>query len=63
MRAAAGLVLNSPLRIETIADPEPAGHEVVIKVGRCGICGSNLHKTEGPMFGIKPWMCLGTLIN
>lgn len=52
MRAAVVPALNSPLRIETIADPEPAAREVSIKLGRCGICGSDLHMAENPMFGI-----------
>jgi (R,R)-butanediol dehydrogenase/meso-butanediol dehydrogenase/diacetyl reductase len=40
------------LRIEDIPDPVPAGHEVVLKVGRCGICGSDVTMTsgQGPMF-------------
>ncbi len=59
MRAAVVQALNSPLKIETVADPEPAVHELVIKVGRCGICGSDLHMTEDPMFGVQPGDILG----
>lgn len=35
------------LAIETVADPSPAEGQVVIRVGRCGICSSDLHMTEG----------------
>src|SRR5690606_28150358 len=31
-----------PLSIETVPDPSPAAGEVVIKVSRCGICGSDV---------------------
>lgn len=59
MRAAVVQALNTPLRIETVADPVPASDELVIKVGRCGICGSDLHMTEDPMFGVMPGDILG----
>jgi (R,R)-butanediol dehydrogenase/meso-butanediol dehydrogenase/diacetyl reductase len=35
-----------PLEISAHPDPEPGAHEVVLKVGRCGICGTDLHMTE-----------------
>ena len=34
-----------PLRLEILPDPEPAAGELVIKVSRCGICGSDVHLT------------------
>jgi (R,R)-butanediol dehydrogenase / meso-butanediol dehydrogenase / diacetyl reductase len=43
--------LHKPLMIETIPDPTPGEGEVVVKVGRCGICGSDLHMTEDPIYG------------
>jgi (R,R)-butanediol dehydrogenase/meso-butanediol dehydrogenase/diacetyl reductase len=43
--------LNKPLVIETIPDPTPGAGELVVKVGRCGICGSDLHMTEDPTYG------------
>jgi (R,R)-butanediol dehydrogenase / meso-butanediol dehydrogenase / diacetyl reductase len=43
--------LHKPLMIETIPDPTPGAGEVVVKVGRCGICGSDLHMTEDPIYG------------
>ena len=35
------------ITIETVPDPEPGPGEVLIKVHRCGICGTDLHMTEG----------------
>jgi len=51
MRAAVMQGLHQPLAIETLADPAPAAGELVVRVGRCGICGSDLHMTEDPAFG------------
>jgi threonine dehydrogenase-like Zn-dependent dehydrogenase len=42
-------VFRSPgesLRVEQLADPTPGAREVVIQVGRCGICATDLHLTE-----------------
>lgn len=41
---------GQPLSVETVPDPTPAAGEVVVKVHRCGICGTDLHMTEGHMF-------------
>jgi threonine dehydrogenase-like Zn-dependent dehydrogenase len=38
---------GAPLRIETRPEPEPGPADVVIKVHRCGICGTDLHMTSG----------------
>lgn len=35
-----------PLTIEHLPDPEPARHEIVIRVARCGICGSDVSMTD-----------------
>ena len=35
-----------PLRLETLPDPVPGAGEMVIKVHRCGICGSDVHLTQ-----------------
>jgi (R,R)-butanediol dehydrogenase / meso-butanediol dehydrogenase / diacetyl reductase len=51
VRAAVMQGLHKPLVIETLADPTPGEGEVVVKVGRCGICGSDLHMTEDATFG------------
>jgi (R,R)-butanediol dehydrogenase / meso-butanediol dehydrogenase / diacetyl reductase len=51
MQAAVMQGLNKPLAIETLPDPTPGDGELVVKVGRCGICGSDLHMTEDPAYG------------
>jgi 2-desacetyl-2-hydroxyethyl bacteriochlorophyllide A dehydrogenase len=33
--------------IETIDDPTPAPHEVVVQVAACGLCGTDLHILQG----------------
>jgi (R,R)-butanediol dehydrogenase/meso-butanediol dehydrogenase/diacetyl reductase len=47
MRAAVFKGPGRPLEIETLPDPEPLEGEIVIRVGKCGICGSDLHLTDG----------------
>jgi len=59
MRAAVVQGLHRPLKVEQIPEPQPADDEVVISVGRCGICGSDLHMTEDPMFGVEAGDVLG----
>ena len=51
MKAALFKGLHKPLEVENIPDPTPGEDQVVVKVGRCGICGSDLHMTEDPAFG------------
>jgi len=46
MRAAVFKGAGKPLAIETLPDPEPGEGELIIKVGRCGVCGTDLHMTE-----------------
>lgn len=46
MRAAVFHSPGQPLSIETVSDPTPAASEVVIRVCRCGVCGTDLHRTE-----------------
>lgn len=59
MRAAVMQGLHKPLAVETIADPTPGEGDVVVKVGRCGICGSDLHMTEDPAYGQGAGSILG----
>src|SRR5262249_57284309 len=47
MRAAVFKGVGVPLVIETRPDPVPESDEVVLRVGRCGICGSDLAMTDG----------------
>jgi threonine dehydrogenase-like Zn-dependent dehydrogenase len=41
---------GKPLTIETVPDPEPGPDDLIIRVHRCGICGTDLHMTEGHGF-------------
>ena len=50
MRAAVFRTDNRQLAIETVPDPVPEAGQVVVKVHRCGICGSDLHMAEGHTF-------------
>lgn len=59
MRAAVMQGLHKPLVVETLADPTPEVGEVVVKVGRCGICGSDLHMTEDEAYGQGAGSVLG----
>lgn len=59
MRAAVFKALGQPLSVEEVADPVPGPEDVLIKVGRCGICGTDLHITEDPIFRAFPGLVLG----
>ena len=45
---------GKPIVIETIADPEPGPGDLVIKVDRCGICGTDLAMTRGGAWDYGP---------
>jgi (R,R)-butanediol dehydrogenase/meso-butanediol dehydrogenase/diacetyl reductase len=59
MKAVTFQALHQPLAFESLPDPTPAPGEVVVKVGRCGICGSDLHMTEDAAYGCKHGDVLG----
>jgi (R,R)-butanediol dehydrogenase/meso-butanediol dehydrogenase/diacetyl reductase len=59
MQAVAFQGLHQPLALAELPDPTPGEGEVVVKVGRCGICGSDLHMTEDPAYGCQPGDVLG----
>ena len=59
MKAVTFQALHTPLALEDIPDPTPEAGEVVVKVGRCGICGSDLHMTEDAAYGCKHGDVLG----
>jgi (R,R)-butanediol dehydrogenase/meso-butanediol dehydrogenase/diacetyl reductase len=59
MKAVMFQALHKPLAFETLPDPTPGEGQVVVKVGRCGICGSDLHMTEDAMYGCKHGDVLG----
>lgn len=37
---------DEPLALEEVPDPTPAAGDLVLKVGRCGICGTDIHLTQ-----------------
>lgn len=43
--------LHQPLVLETLPDPTPGPGELVVRVARCGICGSDLHMSEDAAYG------------
>ena len=59
MKAVTFQELHKPLAFESLPDPTPGEGEVIVKVGRCGICGSDLHMTEDAMYGCKHGDVLG----
>lgn len=50
---------GKPLRSGVCPDPVPARDEVILKICRCGICGSDLHMTEDPVFDLQPGAVIG----
>ena len=46
MKAAVFKEVGKPLAVETVEDPTPEAGELVMKVGYCGICGTDLHATR-----------------
>jgi threonine dehydrogenase-like Zn-dependent dehydrogenase len=47
VRAAVFKGPGQALAIESLRDPTPGDGELVLRVGRCGICGTDLHMTDG----------------
>lgn len=47
MRAAVYPGNGGAMAIETLPDPAPGAGELLLRVERCGICGTDLHMTEG----------------
>lgn len=52
MRAA---IIDEPgsIRVGRVEDPSPGLQEVVVRVGACGICGSDLHIADGDLPGTR----------
>jgi (R,R)-butanediol dehydrogenase/meso-butanediol dehydrogenase/diacetyl reductase len=47
MKAAVFHQAGKPLALERVDDPTPRPTDVIIRVHRCGICGTDLHLTSG----------------
>lgn len=59
MHAAVFEGVGKPLSIENLPDPTPGAGQLVLKVGRCGICGTDLHMTSGEGATFEPGTVLG----
>jgi (R,R)-butanediol dehydrogenase/meso-butanediol dehydrogenase/diacetyl reductase len=53
MKAAVFRGKSKSLEIAQVPDPTPGNGQVVIKVGRCGICGSDLHMAAGHTYSFE----------
>lgn len=49
MRAAVVRAAGQPLSIEVRPDPAPGPGEIVVKVARCGVCGSDVERTDAAL--------------
>jgi len=59
MKAVFFQALHTPLAFGEVPDPTPGAGELIVKVGRCGICGSDLHMTEDATYGCRHGDILG----
>ena len=59
MKALVFDAFGQPLRKAEVADPTCGADEVVLKICRCGICGSDLHMTEDQTFGLQGGEVIG----
>ncbi len=59
MRAAIFEAIGKHLSVVDLPDPDPGARDVIIQVGRSGICGSDLHVTADPIFRLQPGAVLG----
>lgn len=59
MKAAVFHGAGKPLAIENIPDPKPRPTDVIIKVHRCGLCGTDLSLTSGGPFDFPVGSVLG----
>lgn len=59
MRAAIYNGFGRPISIERVADPQPAGHELLVEIAFCGICGSDISMTSGGPFDYAVGRCFG----
>ncbi|MBV9511716.1 MAG: alcohol dehydrogenase catalytic domain-containing protein [Caulobacteraceae bacterium] len=59
MKAAIFKAVGEPLAIETLPEPEPREGEVVVRVSRCGVCGTDLHSTSAHGYTLPAGAQLG----
>lgn len=46
MKAAVFKEVGQPLQVESVPDPSPGASELLVQVGFCGVCGTDLHATR-----------------
>jgi len=44
---------ENPLQLRNVPDPQPGPEEILVKVGCCGVCHTDLHVAEGELPDIK----------
>ncbi|WP_327753866.1 alcohol dehydrogenase catalytic domain-containing protein (plasmid) [Sphingobium sp. SJ10-10] len=59
MKSAIFVGAGLPLSIKDRPIPQPGPHRALIRVHRCGICGSDLHMTSGSAFDVPCGTALG----
>lgn len=59
MKAPVFIGVGKPLAIETVPDPVPGPGKLVLRIARCGICGSDLHATAEGDDAIRAGTVLG----
>jgi (R,R)-butanediol dehydrogenase / meso-butanediol dehydrogenase / diacetyl reductase len=59
MKAVVSQGLHQNLVFTEVPDPAPAAGELIVRVSRCGICGSDLHMTEDAAYGIRAGDIIG----
>ncbi|MCR9078962.1 MAG: alcohol dehydrogenase catalytic domain-containing protein [Hyphomonadaceae bacterium] len=59
MRAAVFDKVGSPLSIEAVAEPACGPNELILAVRQCGICGTDLHASQGGLMEPPPGTIFG----
>ena len=52
-------ISDRPLHIEQVATPEPANHQILLRVLACGVCRTDLHIVEGELPSLQNPMIPG----
>ena len=55
MKAAVFREPGKPLSIENVSDPKCGENEMILKVNQCGICGTDLHASDGGSMEPENW--------
>ena len=53
---------RNDVRVETVPDPTPGPGDVVIRIGYCGVCGTDLEEyRHGPIWSVSRLRWPGTI--